>query len=88
MKITILDAHETLFEGIVSEATLPATDGEMTLMDDHEPLFLVLGRGAIALKSRSRLVGQRLPGSGGVPPLRIRRGLARMRANELLVLVE
>jgi F0F1-type ATP synthase epsilon subunit len=88
MKITILDAHETLFEGLISEATLPVTDGEMTVMDDHEPMFFVLGRGAIALKSRSRQVGQRIPGSGGVPPLRIRRGLARMRSNELLVLVE
>jgi F0F1-type ATP synthase epsilon subunit len=88
VKIIILDAHETLFDGVVSEATLPVTDGQMTVMDDHEPMFFVLGPGAISLKSRSRQLGQKLPGSGGTAPLSIRRGMARMRANELLVLVE
>lgn len=86
MKILILDPQQTLYEGAVSEATLPACDGELTMLDDHEPVFLVLKRGVIRLTPFIKKVG--VPEAHGIKPIKIRRGLARMRKNELVILVE
>jgi F0F1-type ATP synthase epsilon subunit len=87
MKAIVLDAHDVLFEGVVSAVTLPGVGGEKTFMDYHEPLFLVLTKGTIFLQSMVR----RVEADGRAPEsrtLKIRRGLARMRHNELVVLVE
>ncbi len=87
MKAVVLDAHDVLFEGVVSVVTVPGLGGEKTFMDHHEPLFLVLTKGTIFLQSMMRQVG-----TGGRSPeshsIKIQRGLARMRHNELTVLVE
>jgi hypothetical protein len=108
MKATVLDAHDVLFDGVASLVTLPGLGGEKTLMDYHEPLFLVLARGTVVIQTMVRRVGEAetgrrtLPQAGtvsdekgeayGVPSearmFKIRRGLARMRRNELIVLVE
>ena len=87
MKAVVLDAHDVLFDGVVSSATLPGLGGEKTFMDYHEPLFLVLSKGTVYLQSMVR----RAAAGGMVSESRtfnIRRGLARMRRNELIVLVE
>ncbi|MBI5872843.1 MAG: hypothetical protein HZB36_01695 [Candidatus Omnitrophica bacterium] len=89
MKISILDAQQTIFQGAVSEANLPASGGELTIMDDHEPIFVLLARGYIRLTAIAGRVG---PQSGKkedeIKPIFISRGLARMRNNELIILVE
>ncbi len=79
MKISVLDAQTMRFEGAVSAASLPATDGQVTIMDDHEPIFVVLGRGTIQLTPIAR---------EKIEPIKIKRGMARMKRNELVVLVE
>ncbi|HAJ56311.1 MAG TPA: hypothetical protein DCL35_00915 [Candidatus Omnitrophica bacterium] len=89
MKITILDAQQTIFQGAVSAATLPGNGGELTIMDDHEPIFILLTKGFIRLTQLAQRVG---PVFGGkheeIKPVFIRQGLARMRHNELVILVE
>ncbi len=87
MKAFVLDAHDVLYDGVVSAVTVPGLGGEKTLMDYHEPLFLVLTQGTIFLQSTARRVGAggRATESRGI---RIQRGLARMRHNELTILVE
>ena len=87
MKALVLDAHDVLYDGVVSAVTLPGLGGEKTFMDHHEPLFLVLTKGNIFLQSTVRRVeaGGRAAESHTI---KIRRGLARMRRNELTVLVE
>ena len=82
MRISILDAQHTIFQGAVSEAILPATDGEMSILDDHESIFVALGKGLI------RLVPLARPGTHDLKPIRVHRGLARMNKNELIILVE
>jgi F-type H+-transporting ATPase subunit epsilon len=94
MKISILDAQHTIFEGAVSQATLPGADGELNILDDHETVFAVLTKGLIRLKPFSQKVGakpgsaQESQSSGPIKPIPIRQGLARMRNNELVILVE
>ncbi len=87
MKAVVLDAHDVLFDGVASMVTVPGLGGEKTLMDHHEPLFLVLTKGTIFLQSMVRRVGatDRPTESRSI---KIQRGLARMRHNELTVLVE
>jgi len=81
MRISILDAQHTIFQGAVSEAVLPATDGEMSILDDHESIFVALGKGLIRLVPVSKV-------GPGLKPIRVHRGLARMSKNELIILCE
>ncbi len=87
MKAVVFDAHDVLYDGVVSVVTVPGLGGEKTFMDHHESLFLVLTKGTIFLQSMMRRVeaGGRSSESHSI---KIRRGLARMRHNELTVLVE
>jgi hypothetical protein len=94
MKIAILDVQHTIFEGVVSEAVLPGADGELTVLDDHESLFVVLTKGHIRLdtllKKRAFRFGPLPGGPSGdeIKSIKIQRGLARMKNNELVILVE
>jgi F0F1-type ATP synthase epsilon subunit len=94
MKISILDATHTIFEGVVSEAVLPGVDGELAILDDHEPIFVALAKGNIYLdtlaKKRAFRLGPVQEGvtPEGIKPIGIERGLARMRNNDLVILVE
>ena len=82
MGISVLDVQHTIFQGAVWEAVLPATDGELSILDDHESIFVALGKGLI------RLVPMGKTGTHDLKPIRVHRGLARMRNNELIILVE
>ena len=93
MKISILDVQHAVFEGVVSEAILPGADGELTILDDHEPIFVALGRGHIYLMALGRgrgfgFVPFGRTVSGGIKPIKILCGVARMRKNMLVILVE
>jgi F0F1-type ATP synthase epsilon subunit len=93
MKISLLDAQHTIYEGVVSEATLPAIGGELTLMDDHEAIFVALAKGSIRLKPLVQIAGVARYGQDGragreIRPIFIRQGLARLKNNELVILVE
>jgi len=54
----------------------------MSILDDHESIFVALGKGLI------RLVPLARPGTHDLKPIRVHRGLARMNKNELIILVE
>jgi F0F1-type ATP synthase epsilon subunit len=93
MKFLVLNAERKLFDGVVSEVTLPGLDGEVTIMDDHEPIFLALDRGLIRWRSSVQQTGGAQTGGAArsfqaPKPILIRNGLARMRRNELTILVE
>ena len=95
MKALVLDSQHTIFEGIVSEAVLPGVGGELSILDDHEYIIVALGRGKIRLRTNKTAAGVRFDADsrqivnrGVVRPIQIRQGVARMRNNELVVLVE
>ncbi len=89
MKISILDAQQTIFQGAVSEATLPGNGGELTLGDDHEPIFVLLSKGYIRLRPIAQRVGSQFgKKEEEIKPVFVRQGMARMKNNELVVLVE
>ncbi len=50
MKIYIYSLHKILYEGDADIATLPAEDGEISILKNHIPLITKLGKGKITLK--------------------------------------
>jgi hypothetical protein len=94
MKVQILNATGVMFQGAVSQAVLPGVGGELSILDDHEPIFVALKRGFVCLTPFARKFGVTAGGrSGGqfeeLKPIKIQRGVARMKAsNELVILVE
>ena len=87
MKASILDPQHILFEGFVSEVILPGADGQVSIMDFHESLYLALGAGLITIIPQE---GEFVSGEnkGRIRPIKIHQGLARVVNNELVVLVE
>lgn len=96
MKIQILNAQDKVFEGVVSMAILPATDGEISLMDYHEPIFVALKAGLIRMAPLARRIGFGRRGAQDrqgeiqeIKPFKIQRGVAHFgRDNTLVILVE
>ncbi|MCK5287736.1 MAG: hypothetical protein KAJ79_01635 [Candidatus Omnitrophica bacterium] len=61
-------------EEMVSLAILPSEEGEIAILDFHQPLIACLTEGCVRL--------------GEEFTLKIHRGLARVKGNKLVVLVE
>ena len=51
LKLTIARVDAPVFDGDVVSVTLPGTEGEMTIMADHEPLVSALKAGAITIRT-------------------------------------
>lgn len=95
MKVAILKANETQFEGFASEVVLPASGGQLSVLDDHEFFFAALGKGHIYLRLKSQTASARplflrraAFGRSAVETFSIHGGVARMKNNELVILAE
>ena len=75
--VSVLDVKTAavILKEIVSEVILPGAEGELCILDFHQPIISYLKGGTI-----------RMTGAGY--PIRIKKGIARMEGNELVVLVE
>lgn len=49
MKLVIAQVNETLFSGEAKSVTLPGSEGEMTVLGQHEPLITTLKAGTIVV---------------------------------------
>jgi F-type H+-transporting ATPase subunit epsilon len=47
MELKIYSLEGTQFEGIVSQVSLPTTEGEITVLKNHIPIITTLGKGLI-----------------------------------------
>jgi F0F1-type ATP synthase epsilon subunit len=75
-KLSVLDIKtaSTIFQELVSQVVLPGEEGELSILDFHQPIISCLKDGMIRIDSR--------------PPVVIKNGIASMQDNELIVLVE
>lgn len=96
MKVSLVNASGTLFEGFASEIVLPVQGGEMSVLDYHEPFFAALGQGRIRVKFTSRsferrrplFLGRRRTEGNVAETFSVTGGVVRMKNNEVVILVE
>ena len=75
--LVISSVGETFFDGEVSSATFPGTDGELTILAGHEPIVTTLKRGTIST---------RIP-SGEVKKFKNEVGILECSQNRAIVLL-
>ncbi len=64
MHLEILTPEKKIFEGDVTLATFPGTDGSFQIMDNHAPLISLLKEGLVDYKSKE--ASQNVTITGGV----------------------
>jgi len=52
MNIKVLKINEVVFEGEASGVTVPATSGEMQLLDGHAPIVATLKAGTVQISGQ------------------------------------
>ncbi|MBU0709701.1 MAG: hypothetical protein KJ793_03205 [Candidatus Omnitrophica bacterium] len=73
MQISILEAKGTIWEGNAKEAILPTSEGEMCVLDFHQPFLVKLKKGELHFPGKK---------------IAIKYGIAFMKGNSLKVFVE
>ncbi len=68
MHVVIAKVDEVLYEGEARSMTVPASGGEMTVLDEHMPLITTLKRGTIIVRNGSE--AKEIPVDGGVLEVR------------------
>lgn len=53
MKLQIFSLEGTLYEGTTDQVSLPTTDGEITVLENHIPLITLLKKGVIRTKDKN-----------------------------------
>ncbi len=52
-KLTISKVNEQLFSGNALSVNVPGTEGEMTILANHEPLITMLKKGVVTVKTET-----------------------------------
>jgi len=75
-KVSVLDIKtaSSIFQELVSQVELPGEEGELSIMDFHQPIISCLKDGVFRIDN--------------IPPISIKSGIASMQDNELVILVE
>ncbi|MEI8338181.1 MAG: hypothetical protein WCF92_03505 [bacterium] len=73
MKLQIFSLQGTVYEGETNQVTLPAQDGEITVLKGHIPLITLLKEGEIKTKEKN------------IP---IKKGFAEINGEKVVVLVD
>ncbi len=77
LKLTISRVDAPVFDGDVVSVTVPGTEGEMTILADHEALVSVLRAGTVIVRSES----------GDVQTFTITQGTLEISHNHATVLI-
>ena len=81
MKLYIYKLGETLYEGDASSITLPAEDGELTILPHHIPLITHLKAGTISFTNETSEAGK-------LTKLAIKGGFVEIKPEKAILLVE
>jgi F0F1-type ATP synthase epsilon subunit len=73
-KVTILTPTEELYVGLALKVILPTEDGQLSILDFHQPIFTRLTKGNISIDDRWLFT--------------IKDGIAKMSGFELMGIVE
>lgn len=78
MRVSVLDSRKIIYEGNAREVILPCEDGEMGILDFHQPFLC-------SLKAGSLLISSELEGQPTKVP--VKKGIAKMEENSLVILI-
>lgn len=70
MHIVIAKVNEVFFEGEAYSMTVPATGGEMTILEKHMPLVTTLTAGTISVRESAGADAKTFPIESGVLEVR------------------
>ena len=75
-KVSVLDIKtaSTIFRELASIVVLPGEEGELSILDFHQPIISCLKDGMVKIDN--------------ITPMVIKSGIASMKDNELVILVE
>jgi len=73
MQVSILEPKKLIWEGQAKEVRLPAQDGEVCVLDFHQPFLIRLSKGVVT-SDKVRMA--------------IKDGIAFLRSNSLILFVE
>jgi F0F1-type ATP synthase epsilon subunit len=75
-KVSVLDIKtaSTIFRELASVVVLPGEEGELSILDFHQPIISCLKDGMVRIDN--------------IAPMVIKSGIASMQDNELVILVE
>lgn len=74
MQLSILEPKGVLWQGKAKEVILPTEEGEVSVLDFHQPFFMRLRKGDVRFSGEERIS--------------IQGGLAFMQSNELTLFVD
>ena len=77
LKLTISKVDAPVFDGEVVSVTVPGTEGEMTILADHEALISVLRAGTVTVR----------PETGEIQTFTIDQGTIEISHNHATVLI-
>ncbi len=66
LNLTIAHPSSILFTGSVYAVTLPTTEGEITVLANHEPIIIVLKKGTLTVHVTNHGEKQKFEINGGV----------------------
>jgi F-type H+-transporting ATPase subunit epsilon len=70
MHLTIAKVTENIFDGEAVSVTVPAAEGEMTVLGHHEPLVTTLKKGTIVVRQLADIEPLQFPIEGGMIEVR------------------
>ena len=75
MRVSVLGLKQIIWQGMTNEVILPTDEGEVCVLDFHQPFLVKLSKGDIRL-------------GADVSNVSITEGIARMHGNELTILAQ
>jgi F0F1-type ATP synthase epsilon subunit len=80
MRLLILDPKKAVWQGMAKKVILPAVNGEMCVLDFHQPFVVRLGKGRITFSTEHLTIRP--------ADILINDGIAFMRSNSLTVFAQ
>jgi F-type H+-transporting ATPase subunit epsilon len=77
MYLEIITPDKKVFEGDVSIATFPGSDGSFQVMNNHAPLISLLGKGTVEYKTKDQRIKVEITG-----------GVVEVLKNKVIVLAD
>jgi F0F1-type ATP synthase epsilon subunit len=88
MLVSILESRQSVYRGNVKKVILPGEDGELCILDFHQPFLYHLRKGYIQLSEAELQPEKREAHELSQQRIWIEDGLAAMRGNELTIMIE